>query len=168
MATTFATNGQIQSLMVGLKSSEADLLDLARASAYGDIVSALTVGKYATATFTSDPDAWPSLTVLEARIVALDVLGGGAASVKSRGGGGSWTHWYEYVQKHLDDIKMGKVTFVSDDGTVVAAPYMSGTGIDVVTVDELERSVGFDVSEAEDGRSFDATLLGYDLEDEDQ
>lgn len=130
MATTFSTNVQIAALQEGFATTSATKLDASRSQAYSLIVTALARGGYAVATFTAAPTAYSTLTLLETRLVALDLLGGGATSPDSAMGGNNWTHWQKWIEKMLTLIEEGDLSILNDStGSIVTAPSVSRVGI---------------------------------------
>jgi len=130
VAVTFVTNTQIKTLMVGLTHYGDTELDLCRSAAYSRVLSALSRGGYTTATFTAAKTAFGYLTLLEARLVALDLLGGSAASSEGSGGGKTWLAWEKYCTAELDRLAAGLASINNDlTGTLVTAPADAVCGI---------------------------------------
>lgn len=107
----------------------ADLIEGSRALAYSRIVSALVVGEYPTATLLpgTTPSPWGLLRMLEARLVALDLLGGGAGSVSSAMAGDNFKHWKTALEATLTAIENKQVSIVNDvTGQVVSGVFPQG------------------------------------------
>lgn len=131
MPGTFTTNATITTQQPTLASMDEDLIEGARIAAYSRIVSALTVGEYPTRILpehdatTASP--WGGLRMLEARLVALDLLGGGAGSAQSAMAGNNFSAWKEYVENLLTLIEEKHASFINDDtGEIVSGEIPLG------------------------------------------
>lgn len=128
--TTFATNDEVKSLHVGLAPKPTEQIDFARSAAFSRIVTALSEGSYAAGAFVASPTSFSTLTLLECRLVALDLLGGGSTSVRTKGGGNSFSDWKATVDQQLALITAGKMNIFNDTlGEFVWGPKFSGPGI---------------------------------------
>ena len=130
MATTFATDGQVTALVSGLADATPTTLGIARSSAYSLIVSALAKGGYDVETFTDSPASYGFLTLLETRCVALDLLGGGAASSIAGMAGDNFKHWKQWCERILEGLEHGELSILNDDtGEMVDAPARGRPGL---------------------------------------
>jgi hypothetical protein len=126
---TFATDTELKALQSGFSNHTTAQLTASRNAAYSRIVSALYHGGYAVSTITAAPTTWPSLTLLEVRIAALDLLGGGAASRQGIAGGDNWPHWEAWVKAWLSEIENGTAALIDSTGAITNPPrsnYNSG------------------------------------------
>ena len=124
---TFATNDELKALQAGLASRSTAQLNQSRYGAYALIVSALNEGGYSVATITATPTVWGFLTLLETRMAALDLLGGGAASADALQGGSNWTHWEAQIKEWLEKLSAGKMALVNDSTGAITSPPKSSS-----------------------------------------
>lgn len=136
---TFATNDDLTTLQTGFSNRSATQLTAARNGAYGQIVTALYEGGYSVATVTASPTAWPMLTLLEVRIAALDLLGGGSSSAADMSSVTNWQHWEAWVTSILSKLAAGGLALVDSSGTITAPPH-SGNNAGIVS-DERDPGV---------------------------
>jgi len=146
---TFATDTNLTTLQSGFSNHAIAQRNSARESAYTQIVTALSNGGYAVSTIVAAPTAWPFLTMLEIRLAALDLLGGGAASRLGNQGGDNLTHWQTQVQSWLDALAAGQMALVQSDGTIIDPPrgYVSDTSYGIMS--DTDRNPGIDLDEPE-------------------
>jgi hypothetical protein len=120
---TFATTAEIKAIQTGFANHADAMIDSSRKAVYALIISALTEGGYNVATIVATPTVWGFLTLLEIRMAALDLLGGGAAAPVALAGGKNWQHWSDTIERWLTQLRTGKAVLVNDtSGAITAAP----------------------------------------------
>ena len=152
---TFVTNDQLKAIQTGFANKTTTQLDSARETAYSLIVTALSEGGYSVATIVAAPTTWPFLKVLETRLAALDLLGGGSASASEMQGGDNWTHWEKMVQSWLDGLTNGMIALIDSSGTITNPPNGKAADTDYGILSDTDRDPGIDLDEPENWAATD-------------
>lgn len=143
---TFATNDNLTDLQAGFANRSAAQLNQSRYAAYAVIISALTEGGYGVAAIVAAPTVWGFLTLLEVRMAALDLLGGGSVSRDAMMGGDNWKHWMDQVNGWLSELRAGKMALVNDSTGAITSPPRSGNHAGIL-YEERDPGVTLDAPE---------------------